>query len=159
MDIDDYMRYMEELLERLRVLMTQNCIRILQMLEEPKYWTQLVEELNMHRWLVKRYLDKLLEVGLVESFVKPSERGPPRRYYRLAKELAILFIISSNGVFIREIPLSSNEVAIQEVLKKYPSVRRILEIGQEIPHEEIEKEINSLTLAIRLLLSLRRSKR
>ena len=103
MSFDDYMRDTDELIERLRILLTQNCIRILQMLEEPKYWTQLVEELNMHKWLVKKYLDKLLEAGIIESFVKPSERGPPRRYYRIARELAILLMVSSSS-FICSLP-------------------------------------------------------
>jgi len=156
---------LEEMMELLRVLSGRNCLKILQALSEPKYWSQLIEELNMHRWVLKKYIDKLLQCGLIESFIKPVERGPPRRYFQISRNLALLLEVSPEGVHIHQFTYPRVRKN-HDIIKRYPSIKKIVEEVEKINQisnpfmrneltqqlkRQIEKELSTLSAAINLL--------
>ena len=158
----------EKIAELLKVLSGKNCLKILRALSEPKYWSQLIEELNMHRWVLKKYIDKLLQCGLIESFVKPAERGPPRRYFQISRNLTLLLEVSPEGVHIHQFALPRVR-NIHEIFRKYPSIKKIVEELKKIEQiptpfrreefieqlkSKIEEEISTLSMAIDFLRNI-----
>lgn len=155
----------EKITELLKILSGKNCLKILQTLSEPKYWSQLMEELNMHRWVLKKYIDKLLQCGLINSFIRPVERGPPRRYFQISRNLTLLLEVSPEGVHIHQFALPRVR-KIRGIFRKYPSIKSIAEELKKIEStstrfgredlieqlkKQIENELSTLSLAIDFL--------
>jgi len=127
----EFEKELEDIIELLKALSGRNCLKILQALSEPKYWSQLIEELDMHRWVLKKYIDKLLRCGLIDSFIKPVERGPPRRYFQISRNLTLLLEISPKGVHVHQLSTPYTERNV-EILSKYPSIRKLVNRFEKI---------------------------
>lgn len=143
----EFDKKLEDIIELLKALSGRNCLRILQALSEPKYWSQLIEELDMHRWVLKKYIDKLLQCGLIDSFIKPMEGGPPRRYFQISRNLTLLLEISPRGIHVHQLstPYIGRNV---EILAKYPSIRKLAsrvdkinQISDPVIRKEFKKQL------------------
>lgn len=128
---EDVERELEDIMELLKVLSGRNCLKILQALSKPKYWSQLMEELNIHRWVLKKYIDKLLQCGLIDSFIKPVKRGPPRRYFQITRNLTLLLEISPKGVRMHQLTVPHVKKNF-EIIARYPSIKKIAEEARKV---------------------------
>ena len=138
---------LEDIIGLLKALSGRNCLKILQALSEPKYWSQLIEELDMHRWVLKKYIDKLLQCGLIDSFIKPMKRGPPRRYFQISRSITLLLEISPKGIHVYQLSSPYIEKNV-EILSKYPSIgelasriEKVHQISDPITREKLKEQL------------------
>jgi len=89
----------------LRALQHETRRLILKLLsEQPRYLYHLSKELGMSEQLLLKHLKFLEEKGLVECFVVPGRRAPPRKYYRLKHPFLHISIFLGDRMFRVEVP-------------------------------------------------------
>ncbi|MFW9935061.1 MAG: ArsR/SmtB family transcription factor, partial [Candidatus Thorarchaeota archaeon] len=73
--------------------------------QEPMFLGQLSRELDVHQQAILRPLQELIERGFLETYEDESIRGPPRKYYRLAKTVRVSVQITPQGIrVVRVVP-------------------------------------------------------
>jgi ArsR family transcriptional regulator len=122
--------------------------------QEPRFLGQLSRELAVHQQAILRHLQELIERGFLETYEDESIRGPPRKYYRLAKTVRVSVQITPQGIrIVRVVPSMRQPRTIEGVIKRsYPEIHQILVRTQRL--RAIPNDLDRKRAAIDLIQQL-----
>ena len=102
--------------------------------QEPMFLGQLSRELAVHQQAILRHLQELIERGFLETYEDESIRGPPRKYYRLAKTVRVSVQITPQGIrIVRVVPSMRQPRTIEGIIQRsYPEIHQLLVIAQRL---------------------------
>lgn len=101
---------------------------ILQLLSErPCYVSELSQELKIGQKAIIEHLELMSDAGILVSKVKKIEKGRPRKYYLIHKDLLFEVRIGQDSFNVETLPLEPNE----KVLELFPRLKKL--------HERIDK--------------------
>lgn len=122
--------------------------------QEPMFLGQLSRELAVHQQAILRHLQELIERGFLETYEDESIRGPPRKYYRLAKTVRVSVQITPQGIrIVRVVPSMREPRTIEGVIKRsYPEVYQLISMVQRLGN--IPNELDRKRAAIDLIQQL-----
>ncbi len=140
---------------------------ILQMLaKKPCYVSELSQELKVGQKAIIEHLEQLKEAGLLEVRTEKVEKGRPRKYFEISKDIILEIKILTESFEIKAFELEFSG----DIFERYPWIKvlyeraeRIMNIGDynykihmlnEISEEIEEKidEINEVKKALEYLL-------
>ncbi|MFW9936005.1 MAG: hypothetical protein ACFFDU_10965, partial [Candidatus Thorarchaeota archaeon] len=103
---------------------------------------------------ILRHLQELIERGFLETYEDESIRGPPRKYYRLAKTVRVSVQITPQGIrIVRVVPSMREPRTIEGVIKRsYPEVYQLISMVQRLGN--IPNELDRKRAAIDLIQQL-----
>lgn len=108
--------------EMLKILGNETRRDILQMLaSSPCYVSQLSEELNIGQKAIIQHLEIMHTAGILSSRIEKIEKGRPRKYYNIQRDLVIEVNIGSH---LFDIEMDSPHIN-KGVLEDYPKLERI----------------------------------
>lgn len=115
---------------------------------------QLSRELAAHQQAILRHLQELIERGFLETYEDESIRGPPRKYYRLAKTVRVSVQITPQGIrIVRVVPGTRQPRSIEEVIQRsYPEIHQLLVRTQQL--RAIPNDLDRKRAAIDLIQQL-----
>ncbi|MFX1317917.1 MAG: ArsR/SmtB family transcription factor [Promethearchaeota archaeon] len=121
---------------------------------EPMFLGQLSRELAAHQQAILRHLQELIERGFLETYEDESIRGPPRKYYRLAKSIRVSLQITPQGIrIVRVVPGSQQPRTIEGVIQRsYPEIHQLLILSQRL--RGIPNDLDRKRAAIDLIQQL-----
>jgi ArsR family transcriptional regulator len=119
--------------------------------EEPMFLGQLSRELAVHQQAILRHLQELIKKGFLETYEDESIRGPPRKYYRLAKTVRVSVQITPQGIrIVRVVPSMRQPRTIEGVIKRsYPELHQLVSLVHRL--RNIPNELDRKRAAIKLL--------
>jgi ArsR family transcriptional regulator len=122
--------------------------------QEPMFLGQLSRELAVHQQAILRHLQELIERGFLETYEDESIRGPPRKYYRLAKTVRVSVQITPQGIrIVRVVPSMRPPRTIEGVIQRsYPEIHQLMVHVQRL--RAIPNELNRKRAAIDLIQQL-----
>jgi ArsR family transcriptional regulator len=122
--------------------------------QEPMFLGQLSRELAVHQQAILRHLQELIERGFLETYEDESIRGPPRKYYRLAKTVRVSVQITPQGIrIVRVVPSMRQPRTIEGAIKRsYPEVHQLVSMVQRLGN--IPNELDRKRAAIDLIQQL-----
>ncbi|MFX1575996.1 MAG: ArsR/SmtB family transcription factor [Promethearchaeota archaeon] len=122
--------------------------------QEPMFLGQLSRELAVHQQAILRHLQELIERGFLETYEDESIRGPPRKYYRLAKTVRVSVQITPQGIrIVRVVPSMQQPRTIEGVIKRsYPEIHQLVSMVQRLGN--IPNELDRKRAAIDLIQQL-----
>ncbi|MFX1566325.1 MAG: ArsR/SmtB family transcription factor [Promethearchaeota archaeon] len=122
--------------------------------QEPMFLGQLSRELSVHQQAILRHLQELIERGFLETYEDESIRGPPRKYYRLAKTVRVSVQITPQGIrVVRVVPTMQKPRTIEGVIKRsYPEIYQLISLIQRL--RNIPNELDRKRAAIDLIQQL-----
>ncbi len=102
--------------------------------QEPMFLGQLSRELAAHQQAILRHLQELIERGFLETYEDESIRGPPRKYYRLAKTVRVSVQITPQGIrVVRVVPSMRQPRTIEGIIQRsYPEIHQLLVRAQRL---------------------------
>jgi len=121
---------------------------------EPMFLGQLSREIAVHQQAILRHLQELIEKGFLETYEDESIRGPPRKYYRLAKTVRVSIQITPQGIrIVRVVPSMRQPRTIEGAIKRsYPEIYQLVSLVQRL--RSIPDELNRKRAAIDLIQQL-----
>ena len=122
--------------------------------QEPMFLGQLSRELAVHQQAILRHLQELIERGFLETYEDESIRGPPRKYYRLAKTVRVSVQITPQGIrIVRVVPSMRQPRTIEGVIQRsYPEIHQLISLVQRL--RSIPNELDRKRAAIDLIQQL-----
>jgi ArsR family transcriptional regulator len=119
--------------------------------EEPMFLGQLSRELAVHQQAILRHLQELIKKGFLETYEDESIRGPPRKYYRLAKTVRVSVQITPQGIrIVRVVPSMRQPRTIEGVIQRsYPELHQLVSMVHRL--RSIPNELDRKRAAIELL--------
>jgi predicted transcriptional regulator len=123
---------------------------------EPMFLGQLSRVLDVHQQAILRHLQELIEKGFLETYEDESIRGPPRKYYRLAKTVRVSVQITPQGIrVVRVVPSMRQPRTIDGIIQRsYPEIHQLISLVQRLP--SIPNELDRKRAAIDLIQQLER---
>ncbi len=115
---------------------------------------QLSRELSVHQQAILRHLQELIQKGFLETYEDESIRGPPRKYYRLAKTVRVSVQITPQGIrVVRVVPTMQKPRTIEGVIQRsYPEIYQLVSRVQRLSN--IPNELDRKRAAIDLIQQL-----
>ena len=122
--------------------------------QEPMFLGQLSREIAVHQQAILRHLQELIERGFLETYEDESIRGPPRKYYRLAKTVRVSVQITPQGIrIVRVVPSMRQPRTIEGVIQRsYPEIHQLISLVQRL--RNIPNELDRKRAAIDLIQQL-----
>ncbi len=122
--------------------------------QEPMFLGQLSRELAVHQQAILRHLQELIEKGFLETYEDESIRGPPRKYYRLAKTVRVSVQITPQGIrIVRVVPSMRQPRTIEGIIQRsYPELHQLVSMVQRL--RSIPNELDRKRAAIDLIQQL-----
>ncbi len=122
--------------------------------QEPMFLGQLSRELAAHQQAILRHLQELIEKGFLETYEDESIRGPPRKYYRLAKTVRVSVQITPQGIrIVRVVPSMRQPRTIEGVIQRsYPEIQQLVSLVHRL--RSIPNELDRKRAAIDLIQQL-----
>lgn len=119
--------------------------------EEPRFVSQISKELEIGQKAIIEHLRAMENLGILRSSYKKIERGRPRKYYDMSRDITVNIVINRNffEIGISEETLNRKQLPSGEEWSRLLDVEQRIKMGQ---WEAIE-ELKSL---IRLYNSLKR---
>lgn len=119
--------------------------------EEPMFLGQLSREIAAHQQAILRHLQELIKKGFLETYEDESIRGPPRKYYRLAKTVRVSVQITPQGIrVVRVVPSMRQPRTIEGVIQRsYPELHQLVSMVHRLL--SIPNELDRKRAAIELL--------
>lgn len=125
---------MEELLD---MLGSETRREILQMLSErPRYVSQLSHDLKIGQKAVIEHLELMREAGILEPSFRKIQKGRPRKYYGIVKEVILEVSISHDSFTLVTVSPKINK----EILNKLPRLKEITERLEDVLNAGDEEE-------------------
>lgn len=129
---------LEELLD---LLGNETRREILQLLSErPCYVSQLSQELNVGQKAIIEHLELMRRVGILNTEFRKIEKGRPRKYYGISKEVILEIKIGQDSFNIAGF---SPEMDL-EVLETMPRLKRITERLESVSEMSGEEKLGEL---------------
>jgi len=129
--------------EILDMLGSETRREILQLLsEKPCYITQLSQELNIGQKAIIEHLELMRGAGILETKFRKIEKGRPRKYYGISKELILEIKIGHDFFGIETLTPRIDEDTLNAlpILKQITEkIDKILELDETEKVEELEK--------------------
>ncbi len=114
---------------------------ILQLLsEKPCYITQLSQELDIGQKAVIEHLELMRGAGILETKLRKIEKGRPRKYYGISKELILEIKIGHDFFGIETLTPKIDE----DILGALPNLKQITEEIDKISELDEEEKIEEL---------------
>jgi ArsR family transcriptional regulator len=128
---------MEELLD---MLGNETRRGILQMLSRsPCYVSELSQQLNIGQKAIIEHLELMRQAGILETEFKKMEKGRPRKYYLISKDVSIEIRISQDSFTVETLSLAN-----KDVLDSFPRLKKITKKLEETLKIEGEERICQL---------------
>jgi len=91
--------------ELLEIIGNETRRKILELLSEsPHYTLQISGKLNVTQPAILKHLTLLEQAGLVESFVKESKLGAPRKYYKICSSVNLEVVVGPREFRVGKLP-------------------------------------------------------
>ena len=117
---------------------------ILQLLSErPCYVSQLSQELNVGQKAIIEHLELMRRVGILNTELRKIEKGRPRKYYGISKEVILVIKIGQDSFNIASLS-PKLDVKVLDNLPRLKSITRRLERVSGLMGEEKIQELESL---------------
>lgn len=117
---------------------------ILQLLSErPCYVSQLSQELKVGQKAIIEHLELMRRVGILNSEFRKIEKGRPRKYYGISKEVILEIKISQDSFNIASLS-PALDVKVLENLPRLKKITRRLERVSGLRGEEKIRELEDL---------------
>lgn len=114
---------------------------ILQLLSErPCYVSQVSQELKVGQKAIIEHLELMRRAGILKSTVRKIEKGRPRKYYGITKEVIFEVKIGHESFDITDISPALD----QDLLENLPRLKKITEKLERIALLEGDDRINEL---------------
>jgi ArsR family transcriptional regulator len=127
--------------EILDMLGSETRREILQLLsEKPCYITQLSQELNIGQKAIIEHLELMREVGILETKFRKIEKGRPRKYYGISKELILEIKIGHDFFGIETLTPRIDE----DILDALPNLKQITKEIDKISELDEKEKIEEL---------------
>ncbi|MFH1773765.1 MAG: ArsR family transcriptional regulator [Methanobacteriota archaeon] len=127
--------------EILDMLGSETRREILQLLsEKPCYITQLSQELNIGQKAIIEHLELMREVGILETKFRKIEKGRPRKYYGISKELILEIKIGHDFFGIETLTPRIDE----NILDALPNLKQITKEIDKISELDEKEKIEEL---------------
>ncbi|RLG59994.1 MAG: transcriptional regulator [Candidatus Hydrothermarchaeota archaeon] len=148
---------MEEILDMLGNETRREILSLLS--QEPRYVSEISRILNIGQKAIIEHLELLRQAGIIDAKYKKIEKGRPRKYYCIRRDLIVEIKIGHHLYDITAFTPSIDP----EVLKDFPKMKGIVErIGRALEEEnkisslksileEIEEEKKRITEAKKIL--------
>lgn len=131
---------MEEILD---MLGNETRREILQLLsEKPCYITQLSQELDIGQKAIIEHLELMREAGILDTKFRKIEKGRPRKYYGISKELILEIKIGHDFFGIETLtPRIEGDIldALPNLKQITEKIDKISELDEEEKIEELER--------------------
>lgn len=138
--------------EILNMLGNETRREILQLLSErPCYVSQLSQELNIGQKAIIEHLELMRRIGILDTKFRKIEKGRPRKYYGITKEVLLEIKIGHDSFNIATLSPSLDK----ELLKTLPKLKQITEKLEAISEIKGEEKIRALENIYEELLSER----
>jgi ArsR family transcriptional regulator len=140
--------------EILNLLGNETRREILQLLSErPCYVSQLSQELNVGQKAIIEHLELMRRVGILDTEFRKIEKGRPRKYYGISKEVILEIKIGHDSFNIASL---SPELDM-ELLEAMPKLKHLTERLKAVSELEGEEKIRELEKIHEELLKERES--
>jgi ArsR family transcriptional regulator len=128
--------------EILNLLGNETRREILQLLSErPCYVSQLSQELNVGQKAIIEHLELMRRVGILNTEFKKIEKGRPRKYYGISKEVILEIKIGQDSFNIASLSPGLDA----DILKTMPRLKKITERLETVSMLAGEEKIQELT--------------
>jgi len=133
--------------------------------DEPRFVSQISRELEVGQKAIIEHLRAMEEVGLLQSSFQKIERGRPRKYYDISKDVEFQVFISQGTVRIKlpghefqelrileERARMGNDVSVEleNLIKSYDEAKELAEnLLRQIDGKKRALKIRSLNLPVR----------
>ncbi|MDI6655570.1 MAG: ArsR family transcriptional regulator [Candidatus Hydrothermarchaeota archaeon] len=139
--------------EILDMLGSETRREILQLLsEKPCYITQLSQELNIGQKAIIEHLELMREVGILETKFRKIEKGRPRKYYGISKELILEIKIGHDFFGIETLTPRIDE----DILDALPNLKQITKELDKISELDEKEKVEELERIYKELLGEQR---
>lgn len=137
---------MEEILD---MLGNETRREILQLLsEKPCYISQLSQELDIGQKAIIEHLELMRQAGMLETEFRKIEKGRPRKYYGISKELILEIKIGHDFFGIETLTPRIDE----DILDALPNLKQITEEIDKISELDEEEKVEELEMIYEKLL-------
>lgn len=108
--------------------------------EEPRFVSQISRELDVGQKAIIEHLRAMEELGIIRSSFRKIERGRPRKYYDISRDIKIQIFISNNNL--------KTELADEIFSKIQDEPSEMCKIEDKIQNGRKEEGIEDLELLI-----------
>ncbi len=114
---------------------------------EPRFVSQISKELEIGQKAIIEHLRAMEDLGILKSSFKKIERGRPRKYYDMSRDITVNIIINQNlfEVDISEEALQRKQLPSGEEWSKLLDVEQRIRMGQWEALEELKSLLRLYT--------------
>lgn len=129
---------MEEILDMLGNETRRGILQLLS--EKPCYISQLSQELDIGQKAIIEHLELMRQAGMLETEFRKVEKGRPRKYYGISKELILEIKIGHDFFGIETLIPRIDE----DILDALPNLKQITEEIDKISELDEEEKVEEL---------------
>lgn len=114
---------------------------------EPRFVSQISKELEIGQKAIIEHLRAMEDLGILKSSFKKIERGRPRKYYDMSRDITVNIIINQNlfEVAISQEALQRKQLPSGEEWSKLLDVEQRIRMGQWEALEELKSLLRLYT--------------